>query len=371
MKYVKLGKFSLPDYASEKPISIRGNGQLIYAEDLLKKKQPPSFGLALAAPENKTKLALERIRLEPDFEFGVINKVGKYNKQEVMKHIKDQTSLGLQFTDIEVQYAEYFTNQLLGKIAIPSKVVPAVRPIDKFPPIPADWRWVPRPRWRGFQTSVLFCENTTDAVTTPAANYRIANVHPVFATRGFNIITQQGVNDIRVNFQTNSKKPHVVFISGIGHGNYTTYTGHLQTVLLQVGNYDPLEVSGKVIHFLSCETGRTLGPDTVARGAKAYVGYDENFVFDWANANLYWPCDSQFDISMANGRTVEQAVADTYAKYDAAIASVPGTSTAATLLSDKNLLRSPVSGAVWGSKTTRILPYIFYYIRFADYMAAR
>jgi hypothetical protein len=107
----------------------------------------------------------------------------------------------------------------------------------------------------------------------------------------------------------------------------------------------------------------------VTHGAKAYVGYDENFVFDWTNPNLYWQSDSQFDISMANGKTAEQAIADTIAKYNAAIASVPGTNTAATLLSDRNLLRSPVSGPAWGSKTHRIFPYLFYHIPFAVYAA--
>jgi hypothetical protein len=141
----------------------------------------------------------------------------------------------------------------------------------------------------------------------------------------------------------------------------------LQAAILQVGGYGAAEVKGRALHLLSCETARTLGPDTVTNGAKAFVGYDENFVFDWTNPNLYWQCDSQFDISMANGKTAEQAIADTVAKYDAAIASVPGTSTAATLLSDRNLLRSPVSGAAWGNKPHRIYPWVFYHMSFAAY----
>lgn len=364
MKKVKLGKFRVPDYAADKPVMIRSNGQLIYPSDLLKKTKAPAFGVALATPENKTKLALERLKVEPDFEFGVISRNGKYTKAEVLKHVQDQTTLGLQFTDIEVNYAEYFANQLLGHLPkIPPKLVVPAAPA--MPAIPSDWKWVTRPYWRFFRTRVLFCENTTDGVTTPAANWRIANVHSVFAAKGFDVVSLEGVNDIRASFIPNSKDYRTVYISGVGHGNYTTYTGHLQAAILQVGGYDGAEVKGKVLHLLSCETGRTLCPDTVSHGAKAAVGYDENFVFDWANANLYWQCDSQFDISMANGKTVEQAIADTIAKYNAAIASVPGTSTAATLLSDRNLLRSPVSGPAWGSKTQRIFPYVFYYIPFS------
>jgi hypothetical protein len=367
MRTVKLGKFTLPDYAAEKPVMIRSNGQLIYPSDLLKKTKAPAFGVALASPENKAKLAIERLKIEPDFVFGVIGRNGKYTKAEVLQQIRDRTSLGLQFTDIEVNYAEYFANQLLGHTPriSPKLKISSVR--AAMPPTPQDWKWVPIPYWKFFKNRALFCENTTDGVTTPAANYRIAHVHPVFAAKGFNVVSLEGVNDIRAKFTPYAKDVRTVYISGIGHGNYTTYTGHLFDHILQVGGYDGTEVDGSVIHFLSCETGKTLGPDTVSHGAKAYVGYNENFVFDWTNANLYWQCDSQFDISMANGKTVEQAIAETIAKYNVAIASVPGTSTAATLLSDRNLLRSPVSGPAWGSKTQRIFPVMFYNVRFSDF----
>jgi hypothetical protein len=367
---IKLGKFTLPDYAAEKPVMIRSDGQLIYASELLKKTKAPAFGIALASPENKAKLAIARLKCEPDFVFGVIGKNGSggngmYTKAEVLQNIKERTSLGLQFTDIEVNYAVYFANQLLGHTPriSPKLKISNIRAV--MPSIPKDWKWVPKSYWRFFKNIALFCENTTDAVTTPAANYRIANVHPVFAAKGFDVVNLQGVNDVRASFTPIAKSYRTVYISGIGHGSYTTYTGHLFDPILQVGGYDGTEVVGTVIHFLSCETGRTLGPDTVSHGAKAYVGYDENFVFDWTNANLYWQCDSQFDISMANGKTVEQAIADTTAKYDVAIASVPGTSTAATLLNDRNLLRSPVSGPAWGSKTKRIYPYMFYQVSFS------
>jgi hypothetical protein len=368
MKTVKLGKFNVPDYAAEKPLMIRGTGELIYASDLLKKKEPPYFGLALASPENKAKLAIERLKVEPDFVYGILDNVGNYTKAEVIKHIQDQTSLGQQFADIEVNYAEYFANQLLGNLPkIPPKL--SVSTVVKDAAILSDWKWVPKTHWQFFRTRVLFCENTTDSVTTPAANYRIANVHPVFAAKGFEVISLEGANDVRSSFIPKAKESRVVYISGLGHGSYTVYTGHMFSHILEVGIYDGTEVNGKVIHLLSCETAKTLGPDMVTHGAKASVGYTENFVFDWTNANLYWPCDSQFDISMANGKTVEQAVADTIAKFDAAIASVPGTGTAANLLNDRNLLRSPVSGAAWGSKTQRIYPYVFYYIPFAVYMS--
>lgn len=366
MANIKLGKLTVAAHVPDKPVGIRNDGTLIFPKELLTKAAPPSFGLSLVSPENKTKLAVTRLKAEPDFTIGIINKVGSYTKAEIIQHIEHQTSLGKEFTDIEVKYAEFFANQILGKPEqlIMSGAITAV----KDPIISRDWNAIAKVKLPTFKSRVLFCENTTDSVTNQCAMYRIANVHPVFAAKGYEVISLEGVNDIRSNFVTKAKDKRVVYISGLGHGSYTAFTGHNFNHILDAGAYDSLEVSNKVIHLLSCETARDLGPNTVSKGAKAFVGYTENFVFDWTNSNMYWKCDSQFDLSMAAGKTVEQAIADTVAQFNTAINSVPGTQTAAYLLNDRNLLRSPVSGAAWGVKTSKIyasLPYIMSFAEFA------
>lgn len=368
MANVKLGKFTMADYAAEKPLGISSSGEFIYAKDLIKKKSAPMFGAVMASPDNKIKLALARMDLEPDFEIGILNFGGKLTKEEVIKHIEDQSALGVQFTNIEVNYSDHFTQQFLGNIPIP-KSMPVIKPVNTKPEVPEDWKWLPPKQMGLFKSRVLFCENTTDSIISPAAKYRIANVHPVFAARGFEVICLEGANDIRKNFQSKATDFRVCYIGGSGHGNYSTFTGNQQTVILRVGNYKPSEVKKEIIHFLSCETARTLGPDTVRKGAYAFVGYDENYVVDLANSDLYWASDSQFDISIANGRTVEQAIADMYAKYDLLIASVPGTSTAATLLNNKNLVRSPVSGANWGNKKASIHSSFVNNISFGEFVS--
>ena len=366
MADVKIGKFTMADYAAEKPVGISSTGALIYAKDLLKKKAAPMmFGAAMAAPDNRIKLALARLEMEPDFEIGIFGTEMKYSKQDLIKLIEDQTSIGIQFMDMEVNYSSHFTQQLMGTIPI-LKSMPVIKPVNTKPTVPANLQNLPPTQLGIFKARALFCENTTDPITGPAANYRIQNVHPIFVKRGFEVIALIGADAIRNNFQSKAKDIRVCYIGGTGHGSYTTFTGNQQTVVLKVGGYKPGEVRKGVIHFLSCQTARTLGPDTVKKGAFAYVGYDENYVVDLGNQDLYYACDSQFDISMANGRTVEQAVMDTYAKYDVTIASVPGTSTAAFLLSNKNLVRSPVSGASWGKKATTINSSFFNNISFGE-----
>ncbi len=202
----------------------------------------------------------------------------------------------------------------------------------------------------------MFCEDTGTAITNAAAQYRIANVHPVFVARGFNVVSLEGASDTRANFATEAKKPFVDYISGVGHGAPNVYTG--VDHILEVGIYDPLEVKGKVIHLLSCQTAKALGPDVVAKGAKAYAGYFENFTIVWDDPatrgneeELFWKSDSTFDICMANGYTVEQAHNETIAAFNAAIASVPNTSAATWLTWDRNYFRTPVSDAVYGDRS--------------------
>ena len=359
MADVKLGKFTMADYAAEKPVGIGSTGELIYPKDLLKKKSAPMmFSAAMAAPDNRIKLALARLDLEPDFEIVIFGSDFKYTKDDLIKHIKDQTSMGMQFMDMEVNYSSHFSQQLMGTLPI-LKSMPVIKPVNTKPEVPANLQGLPPSQLGIFKARVLFCENTTDPIIAPAANYRIQNVHPVFVKRGFEVIALIGSNAIQKNFQSKATDIRVCYIGGTGHGSYTTFTGDQQSVVLKVGGYKPGVVRKEVIHFLSCQTARTLGPDTVKKGAYAYVGYDESYVVDLGSPELYYACDSQFDISMANGRTVEQAVADTNAKYDVTISSVPGTSTAAFLLSNKNLIRSPVSGPSWGKKDTTLKLHVF------------
>lgn len=369
MKTVKLGKLTLPEFAAEKAIGVRGDGLLMYAKEVLSGRVPPKFGLDLTSLANKAKLAIQRIKLEPDLKIGVIN-AGIYSKAEIISHIENQTSFGRQIADAEVKYAEYMLNQMLGKISVAPLRFVMPKP-EALPTIPNEWKIIPKAKWNLFSNKVLFCENTTDSVTSEVATYRQNNVHPVFESRGFEVIKLMGVNDNRTNFAARAKESRVVYISGIGHGNYDNYTGHANSSLIRVGSYDPAEVDNSSIHFLSCRTGRDLGPNTVTKGAVSYMGYTENFTFTWANSNLFWKADSQYDISMAFGRTVQQAVADSVAQFTIGMATVPGTTTAALLMQDRDLMRSAMSGSAWGSKTAKIQPYVFYRMTLADFTMKR
>lgn len=77
--------------------------------------------------------------------------------------------------------------------------------------------------------------------------------------------------------------PQSDIIIGVGHGDETSFTGHNEALILEVGRYDPKEVRGKVIKLLSCQTGIALGPDLIKNGCAAFMGYTDDYV---------WVCDA-------------------------------------------------------------------------------
>lgn len=70
--------------------------------------------------------------------------------------------------------------------------------------------------------------------------------------------------------------PDIVLLNG--HGNHQSVAGQDNEVLLQAHVNDSL-LSNKIVYAVSCSSGRTLGKSSVQAGAKAYIGYSEDFIF--------------------------------------------------------------------------------------------
>lgn len=351
---MKIGRLDFKTHAAAKPISISATGQFLTAADMAKQ---PSLALgsrfALSKPQ-QLKLTLERYRLEPDFKLGVIG-VGVLTKDEIVEHIKTQTEFGQMALAAEIGYC----NELAASLGA-AKLPAWPKPLKPIEPVVPNWRPIKKCVSLKVPTRVLFCENTTDSVTSAFAQYRIANVHAAFQARGFQVVSLTGTSDVRTQFTTEAKNDLTVYVSGIGHGAYTLYTGNLGNHILEVGQYDAAEVNSKAFHFLSCQTARQLGPDTVTHGAKCYAGYDENFTFVWDDSAtpidevlLFKQCDSTFDLTMANGGTAQQAFDATTQAFNAAVAQVPNTAAATWLTWDRNHLK------LLGAATTVVSPYRF------------
>jgi hypothetical protein len=364
VKKIKVGTLKFKEFAAKKPIAFTPDGKFVTPSELIGAPSLGAGSLLSASEDLQTKLTIERNKLEPNFKLGIVG-LGVLTKSEIIDHVKARSDIGQEIIRAEMIYCDELAVQLGKKARMKAKSIPKMVPA----PVPPQWKWIPQNWWkkwhRFFRNCTLFCENTTDSVTQYAANYRIARVHSAFVQRGFTNIVLKGVDDVRSNFPLKAKSPRVVYIAGIGHGSPTTYTGHYGSPILSVGSYDPAEVAGKVIHLLSCQTARMLGPDLIKNGARAYAGYFENFRFVYDQAGtpidemeLFWKSDSTFDIMMAKGSTVEAAHKATIAAFNQAIAQVPGTAAATWLTWDRNCFRSPVIDAKYGDKTAKITPFI-------------
>src|SRR5260370_22998873 len=130
------------------------------------------------------------------------------------------------------------------------------------------------------------------------------------------------------------------------------------------GNDSEEESQEKIVHFLSCETGRNLGPDFVAHGCRAYFGYDENFTFVMSDATFFFECDSEIDLAFADGMTAAHVYDRVINLYNQRIANfrAAGKLREASFLEfDRNHLRAPFSWPQWGEQNWNdgsLLPYL-------------
>jgi hypothetical protein len=112
----------------------------------------------------------------------------------------------------------------------------------------------------------------------------------------------------------------VVLITGLGHGTtdeFFAYGGSEALYSSSPGGISPGEVTGKIVHLLSCSTagdGPTggLGAAFLAAGCAAFIGY-QNLVTLAGDADFMVnlvASDGQVDISLAAGKSVSVAIQD-------------------------------------------------------------
>ncbi|HJQ23830.1 MAG TPA: hypothetical protein VKA60_07920 [Blastocatellia bacterium] len=205
---------------------------------------------------------------------------------------------------------------------------------------------------------VLAVDANFETVTQTGYKYRQQHVYPFLEKKGFTLHRCQKSLARRMYVSPVARQPHIVYITGIGHGAYDSFTGDFYEVIFSVGNYSQEESQKKIVHFISCETARDLGPDFVAHGCIAYFGYDENFTFQLDIADIFFECDSEIDRGLASGLTaaeVHERVVALFNQHINALRANGDLYKAATLEFDRDHLRSPVSGPQWGDPQARLV----------------
>lgn len=96
--------------------------------------------------------------------------------------------------------------------------------------------------------------------------------------KNFNVIDLKEVKANSKDFSGRMKKikPDLVFLNG--HGSPDDVTGHNNEVLVSINKNEDL-LKDKIVYALSCSSAKNLGKSSVAKGAKCFIGYEEDFVF--------------------------------------------------------------------------------------------
>jgi hypothetical protein len=74
--------------------------------------------------------------------------------------------------------------------------------------------------------SVLGIDSNWEAATLAAYQYREKQVYPYIASKGYAVDKCQGPMAKRIYVAPKAQQPGVAYLTGVGHGSYTTYTGH-------------------------------------------------------------------------------------------------------------------------------------------------
>ncbi|GAA4461826.1 hypothetical protein GCM10023093_07270 [Nemorincola caseinilytica] len=112
--------------------------------------------------------------------------------------------------------------------------------------------------------------------------------------------------------------PELVFLNG--HGNSDCVTGHNQEILIKANDNEQL-LANSITYALSCSSGKTLGPKAVERGTRAYIGYENEFIFFISKEKIRHPEEDKTAemflgpanhvvLSLAKGHTVREACSD-------------------------------------------------------------
>lgn len=344
----------LSNLERQKPVSLGLKGELLNVADIERGEQALLIDeLDLA---QKKELAMARIQMDPEHE--VVVGLVKYSKSDIINAIKSETDIGIELIHAEMWVIQDLLDNLKGKpkffqAGLPDPNVTISKKHIQATAIP----------------EALF-SLSEDAQLKSNAEYKVKNVMPAFEDTGFyaKLLTKENLN--RQTFQSICVHPEVIYVSGLGHGDPDRYYGEDPEAqpLWQVGKYEKLEVTNKIIHLRACFTADELGPHLVSDGAKAFLGYN-NHVYFYSRPVIYPQppllhdlpslCDSMIDLSLAFGCTCETAVHCANITYDLCIDYARAREDYAAelkyLYANLKCFRSPNSGSEWGNKKASLI----------------
>src|SRR5690606_28745211 len=75
------------------------------------------------------------------------------------------------------------------------------------------------------ELNVLAIDSNYEPVTKAAFDYRERHVYPYLLSKGLTLVRCQGLLARRIYVAPEALRNDIVYMTGVGHGSYTTYTG--------------------------------------------------------------------------------------------------------------------------------------------------
>jgi hypothetical protein len=135
--------------------------------------------------------------------------------------------------------------------------------------------------------------------------------------KGFQIHKLEEKKCTKKEFEKRIRKHAPKLVLFNGHGSYTTVTGQNFETLVEIEKNEHL-LKNRIVHAFACSSANLLGPSSINKGAIAYIGFKEDFVFlqdDTYSANPmkdkiakhFLESTNLAPISIIKGNTIEEA----------------------------------------------------------------
>jgi hypothetical protein len=87
-------------------------------------------------------------------------------------------------------------------------------------------------------------------------------------------LSKTHANKIEFEELIEKEKPQLIIFNG--HGGSDVVCGYEYNILVKCPENHAV-LKGKIVHALSCDSGKTLGPECIKIGTLAYLGYNDEF----------------------------------------------------------------------------------------------
>ncbi len=166
---------------------------------------------------------------------------------------------------------------------------------------------------------ILLITNPSDDVPTKylgAWSEKIINLAKQQTDTVVFSLDRKEANKMQVAKIIEMEKPQLILFNG--HGDSESITGFNQEVLIRCNENEYL-LANKIVHSLSCDSGKNLGPQCIKIGTLAYIGYKEKFKLIHLNkssqtemlnddiANFFLQPAYEAVVALIEGATAEEA----------------------------------------------------------------